>query len=406
MKNDLTSKKNMAEILSTKLMNNGRAAIDRISHTMHKNKSVDITETMLSEVMYETFDFNTINRHEPINTKLPLPRILFGHNTNKTALEGPTATNMSNAYWKPNQTALHFTLENVEAMSMIRVARTYFLTSNAPRMYKIDPLFNVEGYENSYDLLKMKDPEFTDEFKLTNIYCKILQTYLKFTSSLATNITSGQKEKLKIVIEKKVLETNNKLMKCELDVMKETVEVDIKFYTTLGQEFDISELDFTSSKENLLKAKIDNYIVVVRVAVKNIHSVYTDNNLGAIILADSFIFDRKVHYNLTKSFPYFDFYDVRLEYSESIKKMKELFSQKILGERLQRLTDQVDVYIPLTTKLDKSKIDFPVFESQITWFEKGFKFTCEKLGQFLLMNDEIKKVDLMRKLDKPIAIFH
>jgi len=83
-----------------------------------------------------------------------------------------------------------------------------------------------------------------------------------------------------------------------------------------------------------------------------------------------------------------------------------LFSQDIFGERIQRVCDKVDVYIPLTQKLDKSKIDFPVFESQIAWFEKGFKFTCEKLGQWLLMFDEIKKVELMRKLSSPIAILH
>ena len=41
--------------------------------------------------------------------------------------------------------------------------------------------------------------------------------------------------------------------------MKEKVTVDIKFYTTLGKEFDISEMDFTSSKENLLKARLDDY---------------------------------------------------------------------------------------------------------------------------------------------------
>ena len=205
MKNDLTSKKTIAEILSQKLLNNMQAAIDRISHTMHKNKSVDLTEAMLSDVMYETFDFNKMNRHEPLNTKLPLPRILFGINTNNSVSQGPSKTNMRNAYWKPDQSALHFTLENVEAMSMIRVARTYFLTSNAPRIYKVTPVFNDEGYENSYDLEKLKDSEFTDEFKLTNIYCKIVQTYLKFTSSLATNLTAGSRDKLKQIIEKKVL---------------------------------------------------------------------------------------------------------------------------------------------------------------------------------------------------------
>ena len=98
------------------------------------------------------------------------------------------------------------TIENVESMSMIRCARTFFLTSNAPRMYLIEPLFNDEGYENSYDLLKIKDSEFSDEFKLTNIYCKVLQTYMKFTSTLAKNMTLQSKDRLKQVIEKKILD--------------------------------------------------------------------------------------------------------------------------------------------------------------------------------------------------------
>lgn len=213
-------------------------------------------------------------------------------------------------------------------------------------MYLIVPLFNDEGYENSYDLQRIKDSEFTDEFKLTNIYCKVLQTYLKFTASLATNITSGGREKLKQIIEKKVLETNTKLLKYNCTSMKEKVDVDIKFYTTLGKEFDISEMDFTSSKENLLKARLDNYIVVVRVCVSDIQSVSTENNLGAIVLADTFIFEKKNHYNLTKSFPYFDFYDVRLEYSESLRKMRELFSQEVFGERQQKMCSKVECYIP------------------------------------------------------------
>lgn len=406
MKNDLNSKQMMINNLAVRLLNNCEAAIVRISHTMQKNKATDLTESMLSSVMHETFDFGKMNRSEEINTKLPLPRILFGDNTNNAILKGASDSNMRDCYWKPEYSALHFTIENVESMSMIRCARTYFLTSNAPRMYLIEPLFNDEGHEFSYDIKSIKDSEFTDEFKLTNIYCKVLQTYMKFTSTLAKNITSGGRERLKQVIEKKIIDLNNKLTKLNNTTMKEKVVVDIKFYTTLGKEFDITEMDFTSSKENQLKARLDNYIVVVRVAVHDIMSVTTENNLGAIVLADTFMFERKNHYNLTKSFPYFDFYDIRLEYSNSLSKMRELFSQDIFGERIQRVCEKVDVYIPLTQKLDKSKIDFPVFEASIAFFEKCFKFTSEKLGHWLLTFDEIKKVELMRKLDKPIAILH
>ena len=183
MKNDLNSKRMMTDNLSLKLINNCQAAMERISHTLHKNKAKDLTENILSAVMVETFDFNTMNRSEPVNSQFPLPRILFGENTNKGVSEPTSDSCINDCYWKPNQSALHFTIENVEAMSMIRCARTYFLTSNAPRMHLVVPLFNDEGYENSYDLQRVKDAEFTDEFKLTNIYCKMLQTYLKFTSS-------------------------------------------------------------------------------------------------------------------------------------------------------------------------------------------------------------------------------
>lgn len=155
----------------------------------------------------------------------------------------------------------------------------------------------------------------------------------------------------------------------------------------------------------MIKTRLDNYVVVVRLEVADIQSVHTENNLGAIVLSDTFIFERKGHFCLTKNFPYFDFYDVRVEYSESLRKMKELYSQPILGVRKARCCNQVDVYIPFTKKL-KEKIDFPLFESSITWFEKGFKFFSEKIGYFLLMIDEIKKVELMRKLDKPIAILY
>jgi len=151
MKNDLSSKQMMINNLSVRLLNNCEAAMTRITYTTQKNKAQDLTESMLSAVMFETYDFGKMNRSEDINTKLPEPRILFGSNTNNDIDVEASGKNMMDTYWKEKHSALHMTIENVESMSMIRCARTYFLTSNAPRMYLIEPLFNDEGYENSYD---------------------------------------------------------------------------------------------------------------------------------------------------------------------------------------------------------------------------------------------------------------
>lgn len=241
MKNEYTTKSMMMLNLSKRLMNNIQSSMDRISHTMHKNKANDLTEEILSEVMSETFEFNEMNRFEPINTVLTTPRILFGINTNGGPETRPSSKNMVETFWQKDQSALHFTIENVEALSMIRCARTYFLTSNAPKMYLIKPVFNDEGFENSCDIEIVKDSHFADEFKLTTIYLKMLQVYFNFTTSLANNISTNGRDKLKQIIEKKILETNVKMTKSENAIMKERVTVDIKFYTTLGKEFDITD---------------------------------------------------------------------------------------------------------------------------------------------------------------------
>lgn len=78
---------------------------------------------------------------------------------------------------------------------MVRCARTYFLTSNAPKILEALPQNNFAGYVSSYLLGEKKDLLFVDEYKLTSIYLKILQTYFKLTRSLKSIIKPDIVEK-------------------------------------------------------------------------------------------------------------------------------------------------------------------------------------------------------------------
>jgi hypothetical protein len=127
---------------------------------------------------------------------------------------------------------------------MVRCARTYFLTSNAPKILEARSVNNFAGYVSSYLLGEKKDPLFADEYKLTSIYFKILQTYFKLTKSLKSITKAEIVEKARLAMLNKIYQLNQKLHKFsqEESATKSTekVVIDVKFYTLLGQEVELN----------------------------------------------------------------------------------------------------------------------------------------------------------------------
>lgn len=84
--------------------------------------------------------------------------------------------------------------------------------------------------------------------------------------------------------------------------------------------------------------------------------------------------------------------------------LKELFAQNILGNRLEKKCGTVEVYIPFIDSLDRHRIDFPLVPTEVSWFERGFKFFSEKIGHFILYFSDVQSVELLRPNDSPWAI--
>ena len=138
-----------------------------------------------------------MSRGRDVDMSLPLPAVLLGvHTGSKLRYEveekedqifrkhAPQTKNQRN--WLPpaatieksshieDKNALHMVIENLEPMGMVRSVRSYFLTSNAPKMPKFNEVENFAGYVDNYELAHEKDSLFLDEYKLTSCYLKMV----------------------------------------------------------------------------------------------------------------------------------------------------------------------------------------------------------------------------------------
>lgn len=170
----------------------------------------------------------------------------------------------------------------------MQYSRTYFLTSNTLKTAKVVPVENFAGYVDSYEATIEKDPFYADEYKLTSIYLKTLQSYYKFTANLHQNCKDNVISKVEKAIEKKILTLEEKLTKQEnLSSVKESVEVKIQAYDILGTPFTLQELQERGED-------FRTYLIVVKILVNNIHSVIDPSKvIGTICISDSFLFGQK-----------------------------------------------------------------------------------------------------------------
>jgi hypothetical protein len=153
---------------------------------------------------------------------------------------------------------------------------------------------NDAGAVDNYDSKIERDAYYPDEYKLTSIYLKALQSYFKFTSTLHQSCKESTIAKVEKAVEKKILALEEKLTKTEgLEGVKESVQVKVQAYNVLGIRFGLDEL-VTKGED------YRNYLIVVRLSVDNIQSVIEPGkSLGSIVIADTFVFSHKYEWSLT-----------------------------------------------------------------------------------------------------------
>jgi membrane-associated HD superfamily phosphohydrolase len=150
------------------------------------------------------------------------------------------------------------------------------------------PIENEADIVTSYQVKAEKVPHYPDEYKLTSIYLKTLQTYFKFTSNLHNNCRENVIAKVQQSIEKKILTLEEKLTKQNnLSEISEKVSIEIIAYNLLGRAFTLDEL--TKQGEDFR-----SFLIVVRISVDNIMSVVEKGaKIGAIVISDTFLFGQK-----------------------------------------------------------------------------------------------------------------
>lgn len=337
------------------------------------------------------------------------PFVRFGRNTGLKNSEFSAENKIINTSHVKNQGALHFNVEDNCPLTGLRCSRSYFLTTNNSQNFYPEEIKNDEDCVVGYKLKSNKDNTFSDEFKLSTYYLKMAQLYFKLVEKIKKDMQFRSLKKLKNLLLEKINETDKKMGR--KITLKHQIDVKIVFYDNFGNETDLEEyinnLKLSENiKENfnitnLLKEK---YLFVIKIEIGNIQSYINANNIGNLVIGDSFfIFGDKL-INLTRKINYFEFFQTRLEESEKIKKMKDLFAKNLLGERLFDKCENVDLYIPLKDKVKKFGIDNKFTKIHLSWFEKGFKILSEKMGNFLVLEKNIKNISISNDMKNPSII--
>ena len=391
----------------------------KIISDSNQKKRLNISEFDLNLSLSQIYEMSLIslnssqncvkNNKKSLFTKNPF--IKFGKYTSLEKTQKSSTENLiTNSSHFENQGALHFNIEDFCPISGLRCSRSYFLTANNSQNFYPSEIKNNEDCVIGYNLKSDKDNIFSDEFKLSTYYLKMAQLYFKLIDKIKNGMQFRSLKKFKNLLLEKLEETDKKMGK--KIVLKHEIELKIGFYDNFGNETNlddfITNLNVSENiKENFNITKLlkEKYIFVIKIEIDKIQSYINFENMGKLIIGDTFfLFDDKI-INLTRKINYFDFFQTRLENSEKIKKMKDLFAKNLLGERLYKNCENIKLYIPMKKKVKKFGIDNKILKINLSWFEKGFKILCEKFGNFLILEKNIKNILIFNDMKNSCLIF-
>lgn len=287
---------------------------------------------------------------------------------------------------------LHMVLTNVCPRTGIRCERTYFLSSNSGISEKIEQVHNDEGYVVGYRLDKSTKLDLSNENRLSTYYLKVLQLYFKLVEKLEGNLQYGSVVNFKTMLAKKLAEIDAKSNVPHGDLK---IEVNFRSYDSSGNETNLNqkaeEVEEASRPKFSMTAPICNkQLLVVQVSVKNIKSNDGLSNFGEIRVGDSFMLQKNVAVNLTRNVQYFDFFNLHLQDPKSLDKVNETQLSEIMGPRVQPQHHKVQIYIPLTDKIQLFGVDNRYVYSRLGWYERGLQISSVKMGTLLLSFDDIE----------------
>ena len=275
------------------------------------NKRLEKSELALNE--NQELDFMVINFFKLLKTKfsylenLPPPRVLYGANSNK----GFTDTPSTEACYKSKflfffifldcfdfkTPAFHFTYENFDAVTGIRIGRTYITTSLQKKFLMIDEdeLFNY--FESAI---------YNEAFFLFNIYFLFIEEYKFYQFDLINNKIpiSSFIEKLTRKLNDFIKSQYNKNEKnYDYFINPERILINLDEYIILGNF-------------NPKKKLNENKTKILRIEIKDVISPISNKLIGSVLYCDSFLKCHKEILNLTHDIlPFKFFYSSHLHFN-------------------------------------------------------------------------------------------
>lgn len=223
------------------------------------------------------------------NDQLPIPRVLFGQNTNKEYNE----LSSDEKLWKINhdntqRIPVHMTLEYVERRSSLRFGRTYMLSNCA-----MDYMKNFQLNDNTVE--SNDDTQFNEQAAhfISHAYLSMIKAFNHVKEMyFQGKISKAESHKIAYVCFLKVCQTELSL---DIDQLKaifspKDFSIDIIKYDARGEEIDTTDPQYLT-------------LHMIRMQQKNIKVNDSADNLGSILYSDSFYSIAGQSLNITKNIP-------------------------------------------------------------------------------------------------------
>lgn len=329
------------------------------------------------------YEFGLVNSLEEHKRKdeLPVPRVLFGQNTNKDNFELSSDSKL----WQINQEnsdriPVHLTIEYVERRSSLRFARTYMLSNCAVNYMK--------GFElDSDDRERRVNPnaQFNEQaaYFLVHSYISLIKAF-NYIKELyfSGKIEMSQLHKIGYACFIKVCTEELNL---EIDELKniftpKDFSIDLIRYNAMGDE---------------VKSKSPTFCVLhmLRIQQKNIKVNDSADNLGSILFADSFYQSSGKSLNITQNVPsLLSFYTTYKHYSHL---SSTWFTNK--GVNCERMGDRLFTLEPTNgfypvKKAHKGALGGFMLEGKLIVYEKAIIFEDRNMHNFVVGLEDIEKV--------------
>jgi hypothetical protein len=260
----------------------------KIFENVAAEKRMDKSEYNLNE--NQELDFLMLNYYNLKDTTyaylsdLPDCRVLVGPNTDKSLAEGSSNEPLNKSkrlltlvLYTQKFPAFHMTYENFDPVTGIRVCRTFFLTN----MQKLYRNYNITQTIETYT-----SKAYDDCFFLFNLYHIIIMFFKQVQERLI-------------------------LRKADISTMKLALLEGLNKFITNQYHKDTSYNNFIKEKDiiinhneyQILNKTLDRdtqNVTLLRIEVRNIHSVITGNKIGGLVYADSFLVSSDDIFNLTQ----------------------------------------------------------------------------------------------------------